>query len=366
MSTPAPTIILATSAARPEYRRDFLTCLASPSGHHVAFSYKKSWFGGGLLDGELAGRAATIVFCDVGGSPPEFDYVALRHVVILETVPAATDRLQPDAVIAVVFQLGRLVAVDGDLDELRAGWNATLGVLDHRPRPRGHPQEQLATFVFEHPALAESPTAVDERQSWRALAEHLGGCPSLDKAFFFRIDGVRKPSDGGSGAPLPREAVGSLHNVYPLRPSSEYEVALDAYSKSGENPYSQAIAATSSSDKLAVQAITQSSAGRASQAVLVLRAGEVQRSQVATLIIQGAERFEHLVPRVELAARIEPNRLLAIGLMILIAIGVVLGGLPKGALGLADPALYAVKLAGGLLVGAVTLFALGRVPGIGK
>jgi hypothetical protein len=112
--------------------------------------------------------------------------------------------------------------------------------------------------------------------------------------------------------------------------------------------------------------VTQSSAGRASEAVLVLRAGEVKRAQIATLIIQGAKGFEHLVPRVEIATQIKPKIWLAVVLTFAIAIGVVLGGLANDAFGLPQGVVYVLNGLGGLTVGLVTLFALGRVPGVGK
>jgi hypothetical protein len=49
-----------------------------------------------------------------------------------------------------------------------------------------------------------------------------------------------------------------------------------------------------------------------------------------------------------------------------IALGVVLGGLPKDAFGLPDSWLYALKGFGGLIVGGATLWANGRLTGVGK
>lgn len=365
----AGNIILATSAppTRPEYKRDFLTCLASPEGHRVAFSYRKRWFHGNLLATKLVDLPATTVFCDAANQNSDFEFLAFRHGRIVELVPASTGDLLDDSAITVVFELGRLVAAtDGDMADLRSGWNRTLGALDHRPRPSGHPDQDKAAFVFQHPTLEESKADPTQRDSWRTLSEELGTCMTLADAFFFRVDGARRSSGTGTGTALTTERAGSLHNVYPLAPSAEYEIALEAYSRSGKTPYSEAIAATSSSDTLTVQAITQSSAGRATQAVLIVRAGEVYRPQIATLIINGAPKFEHLVPRVELATRIKPRVWLAALLIGVIAIGVVLGGLPKEAFGLADPPLYVLKAFGGLIVGGATLFALGRAPGVGK
>jgi hypothetical protein len=359
-------LVLATSAQREEYARDFLTCLASPDGHRVAFSYQKSWIADGLQGAELAGREAVIVFCDAKAPTAEFDFLAVRHVEIEQVVPPPTSDLQKDTAITVVFRLGSLVAVtDAQLPELRASWNESLGVLDHRPRPAKHADKDAAIFVFEHEALAEADGPPDQMRCWQLLSQELGECASLKSAFFFRV-GAMRAAGALEEAALETESVGSLERVYPLRPSTEYELPIDAYSKSGKTPYSDAIAVTSSSEQLTVQAITQSSAGRASQAVLLLRAGEIKRAQIATLIIEGADQFKFLVPRVELATRIKPNLRLAALLMVVIAIGVVVGGLPADALGLPDGALYGVKALGGVIVGGATLFALGRVPGVGK
>jgi hypothetical protein len=360
-------VILSTSAQRPEYMRDFLTCLASPDAHRVAFSYQKAWFAEDLLSAGLAEREAIIVFCDAKTPHSEFDFLAVRHVLIEELVPPSTIGLRDDTAITVVFRLNSLTAVsDAELPALRASWNAALGGLDHRPRPKEHPEGNKALFVFEHPGLDEAARESDPKQAWRVLSEELGKCTTLENAFFFRVGELRPAGIGSDGDAMASEKVGSLRHVYSLRPSSEYELPMDAYSKSGKTPYSEAIAVTASSDQLAVQAITQSGAGRASEAVLVLRAGEVKRAQIATLIIHGAEDFEHLVPRVELATRIKPNLWLAALLMAVIAVGVVLGGLPKDALGVSEPVLYGLKALGGLIVGAATLLALGRVSGVGK
>jgi hypothetical protein len=89
--------------------------------------------------------------------------------------------------------------------------------------------------------------------------------------------------------------------------SAEYELPLETYSASGSIPYSQAIQATSSSDSLTVQAVTQKAAGRSSEAALVIRSGEVFRPEIGTIIIQGSQGLEHKVPRVEIAARVTRN-----------------------------------------------------------
>lgn len=358
------TLILATSAQRPEYRRDFLTCLASPAGHRVAFSYKKAWFGD-FPSGELVGRDAIIVFCDAASPRAEFEYIAVRHARIELLVPASIQDLRDATSITVVFTLRSLTSVtDADMPALRESWKASLTAVDHRPRPKDNADAAKARFVFDHPPLDESAGNPDERRSWRVLSEELGTCSTLSDAFFFRVGAMREAgaTDGG----LTSEARGSLHSIYPLAPSAEYELPMDAYSTSGKTPYSDAIDVTSSSELLTIQAVTQNSAGRASEAVLVLRAGEVKRAQIATIIIQGAKDFENLVPRVEIATRIKPNLRLAALLTLVIAAGVVLGGLPKDALGLSDVVLYPLKIAGGLIVGLATLYALGRVPGVGK
>ena len=357
------TLILATSAQRPEYARDFLTCLASPDGHRVAFSYQKGWFAPGLLDTPLAGRDGVIVFCDAPDPTAEFDFLAVRRVHVEQLVPASPAGLRDSSAITVAFRLGVLVQVtDAELPNLLKAWNASLRAVEHRPRPLAHAQAAAALFVFEHPALAEVQGMPDYDGSWRVLSEQLGKCTSLRDAFFFRVGALRE----AGGGELQAEDHGALHGVYPLRPSGEYELPMAAYSKSGKTPYSEAIAVASSSEQLTIQAITQSSAGRASEAVLVVRAGEVKRAQIATLIISGAKGFEYLVPRVEIATRIKPNLALAAALVVAIAVGVVLGGLPKDALGLTELPLYALKLTGGLIVGVSMLLALGRVQGVGR
>jgi hypothetical protein len=359
-------VILATSAPkeRPEYKRDFLTCLASPEGQLVAFSYRKSWFEGGLLTEGLENASATVVFCNRKRGAQEFEFLAVRQVTIRELLPKSSSKLQETTAITVTFEVGPLPRIsDADLPDLRRSWNKAIGGLEHRPRPPTHPEVKKARFVLQHPRLADSKGTAS-KDSWRALSEELGQCNSLKDAFFFRVGDLTRLSDGQARKDPTKKPAGSLPSVFHLEPNAEYELPMEAYSKSGATSYSDAISPVSSSDKLSVQAVTQNSAGRGSEAVLVLRSGEVVRPQIATLIIRGAKGFEHRVPRVELATRIAPRWWLAAVLVILIAVGVFLGGLPEGALGLSNGFVYLLKVVGGLIVGGATLYGLGRAPGV--
>ena len=339
--------------------RDFLTCLASPDGHRVAFSYKKSWFDPDLLTAGLLGRAATIVFCEPTGDPSDrrFSFLAVRHAEICRLVPTRADDLLPGSAITVEFLLRALVAArDSDLPDLRRQWNQTLGSHPKRPRPRDAKDAGESCFVFASEQLPESEGALVQQDCWRTLSVALGDCGTLNGAFFFRVSPMLKP---GSRKSLKVESVGALAQVYQLRTSEEYEVPLEAYSASGKVPYSQAIAATASSDVLAVQALTQSSAGRASEAVLVVRASEVYRPQIGTVIVAGRDDFSHQVPRVEIAAQVTRNNWVAGLLVVFIALGVFAGGLSKGALGTGNWS-YLINVAGSLLAAGLTVLAIGR------
>lgn len=369
-----PTLVLATSAKRSEYKRDFLTCLASPDGHRVAFSYKKHWFDPALLQG-LVGREAVIVFSEPHAHQSRFSFLAVRHVTIRSLVPASTQTLLQSTAITVEFILGRLVGVDDDeLTRRRPQWqNAITGVP-------GHPGSSAAPdrFVFEVPELGENRD-IDPATSWRTLSVALGGCQTLRDAFFFRVGTVRRPPPRtvfrdptthlpvGGAPPQPVEAetvtiesFGALSQVYQLATSTDYELPLDAYSPSGDVPYSQAIATTSSSDSLTVQAVTQSAAGRASQAVLVIRTGEVFRPEIGTVIICGAPSFEHRVPRVEIAAEVSRNMLMVAAITVGIAVSVFAAGLAKGTFGASEGLSYAINIVGSLSAALLALLAIGR------
>jgi hypothetical protein len=107
-------LVLATAAQedRPWYRRDFLTCLASPCDHVVSFSYRTRWFAPSVLSRGFAleGEQAVIVFC---AKPDEqatdFVYLPLRHVTIKALRPHEVVRRQlvdDDTYIAIDFELG--------------------------------------------------------------------------------------------------------------------------------------------------------------------------------------------------------------------------------------------------------------------
>jgi hypothetical protein len=368
------TLVLATSASRPEYKRDFLTCLASPDGHRVAFSYQKCWFDPALLEG-LVGRGAVIVFSEPAPRQAPVSFLAVRHVTISALVPARTEKLLPSTTITVEFTLGRLVGVDDqELGHRCTQWQSAINGVPGHPGSSDSPQR----FVFEVPKLAEN-REIDQATSWRTLSVALGDCPTLHDAFFFRVSPIRRPPPRtvfrdptttrsvGSPPPEPVEAetvaiesFGALSQVYALATSTDYELPLDAYSPSGDVPYSQAIATTSSSDSLTVQAVTQSAAGRASQAVLVIRTGEVFRREIGTVIISGAPTFEHRVPRVEIAAEISRNILVVVALAVGIALSVFAAGLAKGTFGAGKGLSYTINIVGSLSAAVLTLLAIGR------
>jgi hypothetical protein len=365
------TIVLATSARRPEYRRDFLTCVASPEDHPVSFSYLAKWFDPDLLDRrvDLAGRRALVVFCDEPADETrDFDFLALRHAHLLELRPAELikrGKLTPKTPITVVFQLGRFIhATDAELPGLRGEWNATLRALPHRPRPVGHPDEDRARFVFGLGDLREGEAVTESQTSWRALSEALGGCRTLANAFFLRVGKLRKYEPNRVGVPVESRRAGVLPLVYPVKTNTEYELELDAYMKSGETPFTDAITAASSSDKLVVQTTLPPNAGRATEARVMIRTAAVQAPEIASLTVQGASTFEHDVARVQLVARVEPSYRAVVLLMLLIAVGAVMAGASKDDFGLSAGLAYAIKFLGGVIVAGAGYVALRRAPGI--
>jgi hypothetical protein len=275
--------------------------------------------------------------------------------------------LRPTTAITVEFQLGRLVrARDTELPRLQEEWDNRLHVQEPHPRP-GAASDETSCFVLAAPPLIESGVGTEEDESWRTLSVALGGCRSLKGAFFFRVGAMRRPAvpprlsaEFLASSPPRAIQIGELSQVYKLSISTDYELPLAAYSASGATPYSQAIATSSSSSSLTVQAVTQQSAGRASAAVLVIRTGEVFRPEIGTVIIEGATGFEHDVPRVEIAARVTRNNLVAIVLVVAIAVFLFLGGLAKGAFGLSDTGSYAINAGGSVLAALLTVVAIGR------
>jgi len=346
--------------------RDFLTCLASPNGHRVAFSYRKTWIAPALLEQGLVGREATIVFCDRPSRRARaFSFLGVRHATLTRLIPSETSDVLPESAVIVEFRLGPLLAArDADLPQLRERWQQTIGMSHDRPRPGGVRSAARPRFVFESEALAESDGAVTQQESWRSLSVALGNCATLSDAFFFRVGAMRKPGGRpGEGKAVTVGSAGELSQVYELRTSGQYELPLEAYARSGRVPYSDAISATPSSSTLAVVAVTQSTAGRASEAVIVIQASEVYRPQVGTVIVAGQGEYANRVPRVEIAARVTRNNWIAAALVLLIALGVFASGIAPDWLGTGDWS-YVINAVGSLIAAAVTVVAIGR--GISK
>lgn len=357
-----PPIILATSApeARPQYRRDFLTCVAAPEGYQVSFAYKSRWIAPPLRAASLLGRPGLIVFCDAPKArPDELDFVAFRHVVLDSLRPAELldpPRYTEETYLGVVFRLGPYVCASPHrLDNLLGGWDHALRELPHRPRPQTHETDQTQ-FMFEHPGLLEDDAAVGQAVSWRTLSEDLARRESLAGSFFFRVIDIR---EAGADGP-----VSAKDNANVVETRGEYILSLDAHTRTG-TPFADAIETVVATDRLFAENPRTAPLAMSEGVQVWLTAGATTRSVNTTLIVRGRDDFTDKAPRLELAIRIRPRYWVNAVLILLIAFGAVLAGISTKDLGLGDAA-WVLKAVGGAILGAAVFYAQGRAPGVGK
>jgi hypothetical protein len=357
-----PPIILATSApdSRPQYRRDFLTCVAAPEGYEMSFAYKARWIAPPLRDANLSGRPGLILFCDASRTRPnELDFVAFRRVVLDSLRPAELldpPRYTGETYLGVVFTLGPYVhASPHALDDLLRGWDQALRDLPHRPRPHAHETDETR-FMFEHAGLSEDDAAISQAISWRTLSADLARRESLTDSFFFRVIDIRA---AGANEPVP-----AVDNSDVLDTRGEYILSLDAHTQTG-TPFADAIETVVASDRLFAENPRTAPLAMSEGVQVWLTAGATTRSVNTTLIVRGRDDFADKAPRLELAIRVRPRYWVNVLLILLIAIGAVLAGISTKDLGLGDVA-WAFKAVGGALVGAAVFYAQGRAPGVGK
>jgi hypothetical protein len=367
-----PPIVLVTSAppGRDEYRRDFLTCLAAPSGQLASFTYRTKWIDPSLLASPrlISGREAVLVFGDVpDGNGREFEFVAFRRARLRAFRPAELVRdsrlYNEDTHIAVDFSLERFVyAAPANISSLVNRWTSVLRALDERPRPYGHGEDGVSRFMFTGVDLEEGQP-VEADSAWRALVEQLARGQSLAGAYFFRVAALRM-RDADQQLEPNRD---DKRLEYSLQTRGEYRLLLDAYSTGSEPAPADAIETLTTSDRLLVENPSTQTLGTGGRVAVDLTAGAVQAPTATTLVVRGRGPLSDRAPRIELVMRIRPRPVLIGVIIAMIAIGTGLSGLSKADLGTKHWYVVAiVKAAGVALVAAGLFWASRRTPGVSK
>ena len=166
------TVLLFTSAPpdRPQYTLDFLTCLASPNGHRVTFSYKREWLTDEVYGTALIGRRALVIFCEPDDVAGDMQFLPFRWADIISFGPEEIVKRQlaePDTRLAMTFKLDRFVyASPQTIEELTMQATTALRRLAVRPFRRGEGETtQNGSSSTTTPRLAAR--SCPRRLGWR-------------------------------------------------------------------------------------------------------------------------------------------------------------------------------------------------------
>jgi hypothetical protein len=199
---------------RPSYRRGILDTLSYPSSHLQEFSYRRQYIQPALLQRDLSGQSAAIVFVDVD---PHGDatYMPIRLAAIVKHSPFAGAGQRER--IGFTFRLGNFVTYPDSGADPQRHWHAQLAPLDAQRIVGGH----LRYFVIEADCqLASSATA----KGWEDVVSAVARSNQLRTAIFVKLDlrNLDKPE------PPPLQPVGD-QRVYQMRPGKVYALGLSVY-----------------------------------------------------------------------------------------------------------------------------------------
>jgi hypothetical protein len=360
-------LVLATSASRSHYLRDFLTCLASPSKQVVSFSYRTTWFQPEVYERalKLRGEQAVIVFCAKPvPAATDFQFLPLRHVRITALRPQEVvekELVNDDTHIAIDFELGDFVNVtDKALADLEEQWEAWM----ERPT-KPTPGASGAHWVMEADALPEAEPVASQYTPWLTLSRRLAEFPDLQEAYFFRVAGLRSREAKSSSSNLdPSSATPDAPLEYELKTNSEYILEVDAYSRA-KAWFGDVLEASTSELLTATEAVT-STVGQATSLRFFVGTGSVQRAETAILVLRGTKGYEDTAPRVALVANVKPRYGLIALLLAAVAFGVAFAGFNWSDAGVSDLAAIGLKILGGAIVSVSLFFAARSAPGVAK
>lgn len=367
---PTDTLLLFTSAPpdRPQYTLDFLTCLASPNGHRVTFSYKREWLADDVYRADLVDRRALVIFCESDENAKDMWFLPLRWATIRSFGPdeiVKEDLAQPETRLALTFELDRFVYASPDtIDALTEKTTTTLRKLAIRPYRRGDGGASSKWAIFDR--FTESGTKVKPQTAWPAHAQKLSRQNSLKEALLFQVS-CPQFRWFGQTKELRIESDELLGSAYKLRARRQYKLDVSFYLRQGDDP-KDLVRADVSSDRIRRTAPITASLGEETVATIFFSSEALASDELATVTVQGPENLPSTsTPTVAFIVRVRPTW----GTMIvggaLIVAGVFFGGLSesewnKVASGLSFRQLLAIKFGAALLVAIGAFVAFRRQP----
>jgi hypothetical protein len=223
------TIVLSSSAARPQYAQDVLTVLAAPQGLHVQFRYDKKYVAADLREqiaqNKVGGKAAVVAF--VGDVATTDAYaIPIRLVTITDVIDFA------DAYV-VRFVVGRYVNV--------SDWPLEQDAIIARGQTI---MQDAYTTYGEHVAamgkqgrLPITP-ADSEVTSWSAVAQRLATLEDFAECYLARVsvtnadkEALAIDDDGSIGVRYRRSVIISCWYYRASAPSQEHTVRVIADDK---------------------------------------------------------------------------------------------------------------------------------------
>lgn len=255
-------------AKNPTYRRGVLDSLSYPSGHMLNFSYRRQYIQPALLERNLSGQAAVIVYVDLDAQQnPAYMPIRVVNIVTHSPFKGAADRER----IAFTFCLGDFVSYSGQ--DSQESLHAQLKLLDSERFVNG----RLKLFVIEAELRLSSSASAT---AWEDVVTAVGRSNQLNNAIFVRLE---LKNLEGPGAP-PLEAVGE-QQVYQMRPGRVYALELSVYKNLPEDggPAAEAkITLSRSSELLEIGQPFQSVvSGLAQQTALISCKRTIEKNLVA-------------------------------------------------------------------------------------
>jgi len=255
---------------KPTYRRGILDTLSYPSGHALEYSYRRQNIDPRLVDTDLKGRRAAIVFVDVDDQN-HATYMPVRLAQVVKHSPLAG--AAPRERIGFTLSLGGFVTYPDDAPNPQNTWHDDLLPLDVSRKVNGH----FRYFVIDSNF---APGGAATAKAWEDAVAAVARSSKLRGAIFVKLD--LKNLDNPNPPKL--RSVGE-RQVYQLRPGKVYGLDLCVYQNppaGGDAAREAKIALTRSSELLEVgQAFQSAVSGLAQQTALVSCKRSIEKNLVA-------------------------------------------------------------------------------------